>query len=177
MILSLLSASLKILHIGIHCKTANGRQKFLSEKAKLNERQTADEEKQLRESKYRLEELKKLISSINEDKVLGKIPEEVCVNLLKKYQAEQKALSSEVEELESKLSAVKQDEEDVAEFIRRLKKYTEVQELTREMCLELIEYITIDEYSADRPRDIHIYYKLLDKPLKDKHRLDTAIIK
>ena len=37
--------------------------------------------------------------------------------------------------------------------------------------------ITIDEYSADRPRDIHIYYKLLDKPLKDKRRLDTAIIK
>ena len=55
-----------------------------------------------------------------------------------------------------------------------MKKYTDVQELTREMCLELIEYITVDEYAADRPRDIHIYYKLLDKPLKDKYRLDTA---
>ena len=155
----------------------SARQKFLSEKAKLNERQTANEEKHLRDSKYRLEELKKLIPSIYEDKVLGKIPEEVCVNLLEKYQAEQKALSAEVEELVGKLSAVKQDEEDVEEFIRRLKKYTDVQELTREMALELIEYITVDEYAADRPRDIHIYYKLLDKPLKDKRRLDTAIIK
>ncbi len=40
------------------------------------------------------------------------------------------------------------------------------------MALELIEYITIDEYAADRPRDIHIYYKLLDKPLPNKMRLD-----
>ena len=41
------------------------------------------------------------------------------------------------------------------------------------MCLELIEYITVDEYAADRPRDIHIYYKLLDKPLPNKMRLDV----
>lgn len=108
---------------------------------------------------------------------MKKIPEDVCVNLLEKYQAEQKTLSAEVNELEAKTSTVKQDEEDVEEFISRLKKYTDVQELTREMALELIEYVTVDEYAADRPRDIHIYYKLLDKPLKDKRRLDTAIIK
>lgn len=155
----------------------SARQKFLSEKAKLDKRQTANEQKRLNDGKYRLDELQKLIPSIYEDKVLGKIPEDVCVNLLEKYQTEQKALSAEVEELEAKLSAVKQDEEDVEEFIRRLKKYTDVQELTREMALELVEYITVDEYAADRPRDIHIYYKLLDKPLKDKRRLDTAIIK
>ena len=71
---------------------------------------------------------------------------------------------------------MKKDEEDVEEFICRLKKYTDVQELTREMCLELIEYITVDEYSADRVRNIHIYYKLLDKHLKSKQRLDTAKI-
>ena len=47
-------------------------------------------------------------------------------------------------------------------------KYIDVQELTREMCLELIEYITVDEYASDRPRDIHIYYKLLEKPLPHK---------
>ena len=88
----------------------SARQKFLSEKAKLDERQTANEQKRLNDGKYRLDELQKLIPSIYEDKVLGKIPENVCVNLLEKYQTEQKALSAEVEELEAKLSAVKQDE-------------------------------------------------------------------
>ncbi len=152
------------------------RQQFLAQKEQINSHQTEMEQKRLRDGMYRLEELRKLIPSIYEDKVLGKIPEDVCVNLLEKYQAEQKELSEEVSELEAKLSAVKQDKDDVEEFIRRLKKYTDVQELTREMALELIEYVTVDEYSADRPRNIHIYYKLLDKPLLNKLRLDTAKI-
>ncbi len=127
----------------------------------------------MREDKFRLSELETLIPSIYEDKVLGKIPEDVCVNLLEKYRTEQRELSEKVESFEAKINSAKQDENDVDEFIKRLKKYTNVQELTREMCLELIEYITVDEYAADRPRDIHIYYKLLDKPLSDKRRLDV----
>ena len=71
-----------------------------------------------------------------------------------------------------KLSAATRDRQDVEEYIRRLKKYADVPELTREMALEMIEYITIDEYAKDRPRDIHIYYKLLDKPLPNKLRLE-----
>ena len=148
------------------------RQQFLSKKEQLNSRQTAEEHKRLREGKFRLNELETLIPSIYEDKVLGKIPEDVCVKLLEKYQIDQKAISAEVSTLEEKLNAVKQDEHDVEEFIKRLKKYTDVQELTREMCLELIEYITIDAYQDEKPRDIHIYYKLLEKPLENKRYLD-----
>ena len=151
----------------------SARQQFISYKQKQNAYQTEAEEKRLRDGKNRLEELCKLIPSIYEDKVLGKIPEEVCVKLLEKYQTEQRTLSAEVNELEEKLSAVKKDEADVEEFIRRLKKYTDVQELTREMCLELIEYITVDAYVADRARDIHIYYKLLEKPLPNKMRIEV----
>lgn len=149
------------------------RQQFLAKKEKVNAHQTAEEQKDLCNGKYRLAELEKLIPSIYEDKVLGKIPEDVCVSLLEKYKAEQKVLSEEVEQLETKLNAVKQDESDVDEFIKRLKKYTDVQELTREMCLELIEYITVDEYAKDRPREIHIYYKLLEKLLPHKKFLEV----
>ena len=46
-----------------------------------------------------------------------------------------------------------------------------LQGLTFEIALELIEYITVDEYAADKPRDIHIYYKLLEKPLPHKKYL------
>ncbi len=144
------------------------RQIFLAHKEKQNVHRIKLDTAKLRESRYRLEELQKLIPSVYEDKVLGRIPESVCVNLLEKYQSEQKELSAEVKELEANLSAVKQDEQDAEEFIRRLQKYIDVQELTREMCLELIEYITVDEYASDRPRDIHIYYKLLEKPLPHK---------
>ena len=147
------------------------RRQFLAHKEKRNAHRTEAEQKRLCEGKTRLAELETLIPSIYEDKVLGKIPEAVCVNLLEKYQAEQRALSAEVSEIEARLSAVQKDEQDIEEFIRRLKKYTDVQELTREIALELIEYITVDEYAADRPRDIHIYYKLLEKPLPHKKYL------
>ena len=149
------------------------RKQFLIQKEQINSRRTEKEEKQLRKGKRRLAELETLIPSIYEDKVLGKIPEDVCMNLLEKYQAEQKQLSEEVGQLEGRLNAVKQNEDDVDEFIRRLKKYIDVPELTRKMCLELIEYITVDEYAKDRPREIHIYYKLLEKPLPHKKFLEV----
>lgn len=153
----------------------NARYRFISKKEQINFHQITDEQRILHKNTLRLEELEKLIPSIYEDKVIGKISESVCIKLLEKYETEQKELSEKVESLETKLNFVKQNENDFEEFIKRLKKYTNVQELTREMCLELIEYITVDEYAADRPRDIHIYYKLLDKPLTDKKFLNSNV--
>ena len=146
---------------------------FMSQKEQYNSEQNEADIKRLNLANKRLAELKTLIPSIYEDKVIGKIPEDVCVSLLEKYHAEQKALDEEVEQISIKLSAAKQDKQDVEEYIRRLKKYADVSELTREMALELIEYITVDEYAEDRPRDIHIYYKLLDKPLPNKNRIEV----
>ena len=55
------------------------------------------------------------------------------------------------------------------EYIHRLKSYAGAEELTRQMCLDLIEYFTVDAYQGRKAvRDIHIYYKLIDKPLKNK---------
>ena len=150
------------------------RQYFLAQKEQYNAEQYEADTKQLNAANKRLAELATLIPSIYEDKVIGKIPEEVCVSLLEKYQTEQKALTEEVEQIEEKLSSAKQDQQDVDEYISRLKKYADVPEITREMALELIEYITVDEYAADRPRDVHIYYKLLDKPLPNKARLEIT---
>ena len=84
---------------------------------------------------------------------------------MNKYQAERNEVESEVSSLRKRLSEVRNDEADVDEFIRRVKNYVAVNELTREMCLELIEFITIGHTpkSKDEPREIHIYYKLLDK--------------
>ena len=108
-------------------------------------------------------------------KVLGKIPEEVCIHLLEKYQAEKKSLAETVTALEQKAQTVRDDAANADEFIRRLKAYLEVPELTREMCLELIEYITLDAYVEGQPREIYIYYKLLDEPLKDKRSLFKGV--
>lgn len=44
-------------------------------------------------------------------------------------------------------------------------KYLEAPTLTREMTMELIEFVTIDKYRSKKdpiPREFHIYYKLID---------------
>ena len=99
------------------------------------------------------------------DTAFRMVPEDICLKLLAKYTEEQIALKTEIEELENALSVVSKNEADVDEFIRRLKRYTDVPELTRELCLELIEYITIGASPDDKTgaREIHIYYKLLGK--------------
>ena len=98
----------------------------------------------------------------------------MAFDMLDKYQAEKKTLKAEYDEMAARSGSEKQDKKDVAEFISRLKRYAGAMELTREMCIELIEYVTVDENNKghkDHPRVIHIYYKLIDKPLTDKNRL------
>lgn len=147
------------------------RAAFLSKKEQQTSRQSKADIKKLNDSKHRLAELENLMQSVYEDKVMGKIPEHICVSFLEKYEAEQQELRAVIADLEERLSAEKQDREDVEEFIRRLKKYVDVQTLTRELGLELIEYLTVGAYTPNEPREINIYYKFLDKPLNDKKTL------
>lgn len=147
------------------------RAAFLSKKEQQTSRQSKADIKKLNDSKHRLAELENLMQSVYEDKVMGKIPEHICVSFLEKYEAEQQELRAVIADLEERLSAEKQDREDVEEFIRRLKKYVDVQTLTRELGLELIEYVTVGAYTPNEAREINIYYKFLDKPLNDKKTL------
>lgn len=147
------------------------REKYLARKQGLYAEQHSGDKKKLRDINKRIAELDNLIQTVYEDKVIGKIPEEVCISLLEKYQAEKKSLQAESDEMQKCTDMAKQDETDVDEYIRRLKSYAGAEELTRQMALDLIEYITIDENPRKKaiPRDIHIYYKLIDKPLKNKN--------
>ena len=151
---------------------SKAKEEFLKRKRGFYEAQNAADKKRVQVVTTRIAELDRLIQTVYEDKVIGKIPEEVCIGLLEKYQAEKKALQAEYAELKKRSEMEVQDEKDIEEFIRRLKKYAGVSEITRQMCLDLIEYVTVDDINKDdksRPREIHIYYKLLDKGLENKH--------
>ena len=146
------------------------REKYLAKKRSAVNSKERTNQKRLQEVTSRIDELDGLIQSVYEDKFSGKIPEDVCIRLIEKYQAELKALQEEYEMLKESAKTEKQIEDDVEEFIRRLKSYAGAEELTRQMALDLIEYIIVDKNPNKRneARNIHIYYKLLDKPLKNK---------
>jgi resolvase, N-terminal domain protein len=132
--------------------------------------QDSTDKKRLHDIAKRMDELDGLIQSVYEDKVAGKIPEKVCIGLLEKYQADKDKLSVEYDDLEKRSEVARQDERDVDEYICRMKSYAGATELTREMALDLIEYIKVDAHPGHRnlPRTIHIFYKLIDKPLTNK---------
>lgn len=146
------------------------RRAFLARKQKNINHQTFSDKEKLQTAKKRITELDKLMQSAYEDKVSGELPASVCAKLLQKYEVEQNALSSQVQEIESHMLTLKQDERDVNEFIARPKKYQGAEILTREMCLALVDAVTIDEcVKGKQERDIHIYYKFIDKGYSGKN--------
>ena len=145
------------------------RQQFLARKNTESVEQTAISKKKLQSNTLRIAELEHLIQAVFEDKYLGKITETACKVLMDKYETELNTLKAENNAIDEKLKADSQNTDDVEEFIRRLKKYAEIQELTREMALDLIEYITIDKHPKEKgaTRDINIYYKFIDKSIEN----------
>ena len=143
--------------------------KYLERKQSSMTAIAAADQKRRHEIEKRQDDLTKLIQKVYEDRVLGNMPDKVCAGLLETYQQEKETLQAEMVELLKRAEMQKQDEAEVDEYIRRLKSYAGVEKLTRQMCLDLLEYVTIDEFVAKgSPRNIHIYYKLIDKPLRDK---------
>ena len=104
-------------------------------------------------------ELDKLIASTFEEKVLGSLPENVCKDLCEKFFSEKESAMRRISDLEKSLQ---QDsaEEEAEKYLLRLKQYANCEDLTREMCLLLIDKIVVGEKSTDgTPRKIDIYYK------------------
>ena len=138
---------------------------FLEQKSHNSEKELSLQHKQLHENEQRQAELNRLIRSVYEDKVLNKIPEDICVKLLGEYQQELQTVEKLITDTNHKIAEINQDEHDVDEFIRRLKSYAGAETLTRQMCIDLIDHVTIDKNPRRKKgvgRIIHVYYKLID---------------
>ena len=171
------------------------RQRYLAIKANERNQQTEDESRLLKQAESRLAELDTIISKTYEERMLGKLPEDLSAKMLEKYTAEQRELTAQAEQYRKARAQEQQDELDVEKFIQRLKKWSDapcltrelcpakrLQQypargdapcLTRELCLDLIKFIVVyarpEEYGA--PRRIDIYYKFISKPLADSRNL------
>lgn len=120
----------------------------------------------LKATEKRLAELERLTQALYEDKVLGTVPEAVFKNLLTKYEAERVEKQSLAQSLKQKLADTAQDERDIEQYLANIRKYVAVEQLDREMLLELINYIEIGERGekdGQKYRDIVIHYNLVDK--------------
>lgn len=99
---------------------SHAREKYLARKRGLYAEQYGNDKKRLHDMSKRITELDSLIASVYEDKVTGKMSEDMAFTLLDKYQSEKKSLQAEYDELQKRSDMAKQDEADVDEYIRRL---------------------------------------------------------
>ena len=68
----------------------------------------------------------------------------------------------------NKLQETHDVSEETARYLSLLARYARCEELTREMCLDLIAFVTVGEKPTDNaPRPIHIYYKFTAGPCLD----------
>ena len=138
------------------------REDFIRHNAELADQAIKSTKKELQAKRKRTEELSRLMQVAYEDRVRGKMSEDICIGFIQKYSDEQKKLETEIAEIEAKLTETENTIQSADEFIRNIKKYLEAPELSREMCYELIDRIIIggSPKTTGKEREIDIVYKV-----------------
>ena len=138
------------------------KKEFLQHNETLAEKTIKAAKKELQTKQKRLEELSRLIQVAYEDRVKGNMQEEICFNLIEKYSAEQRTLTAEIEEIETRITKTASARQSADDFIRNIKKYLEAPELTREMCYELLDRVVVGGHpkQTGHEREIDIVYKV-----------------
>ena len=138
------------------------REEFIRHNAELADAAIKKAKKDLQIKQKRVAELSRLMQVAYEDRVKGKMPEDICINFIEKYSAEQKAITEEIQGIENQLAETETTRNTADDFIRDIKKYLDAPELTREMCFELIDRIVIggSQSVTGKEREIDIVYKI-----------------
>lgn len=128
----------------------------------VGEEQHKAAQAQLTGLEKRLTELDRLIPSTYEDKVLGRIPETVCFQLMQQFEAERQEKLARRAELSAKLEQSQQADSDVNDWVSVMQDCSCLDVLDRSTLLRLIDRIEIGErreVDGKQERDIRIFYK------------------
>lgn len=137
---------------------------YLSGSKKETEKFQSKTKTEIKRLSERQEEIGKIIRKLYEDNVSGRITDERFDFLAKSYEDEGNDLKQKTIELQNALTASVQDEEKLSKFLKIVKAYTEIQELTPEILNSFIEKIYIGEterYDGRKMQDVEIIYKFV----------------
>ena len=119
---------------------------------------------ELKRLSERQEEIGKIIRKLYEDNVSGRITDERFDFLAKSYEDEGNDLKTKIQELKNALASSVQDEEKLSKFLKVVKSYTKIEELTPEILNSFIEKIYIGEtekYDGTKRQEVEIIYKFV----------------
>ena len=134
--------------------------------------------KRLAQADKRLTELDRLFIRIYEDNVAGKLSDERFAMMSQSYEDEQMQLKAEIQTLQQDIEVQERQIENLEQFIQRVHKYEDLQELTPYALRELVKAIYIgapDKSSGKRRQNIRISYDLVGFiPVDELMKQETA---
>ena len=101
--------------------------------------------KEIETSEERIEKLDKIIESLYEDKVEGKISEERYLKMSDTYESEQSALKERVKTLKSEIEKAKEQDDKILDFMMLIHKYSSFEKLTPEILRSFIDKVIVHE--------------------------------
>ena len=119
---------------------------------------------ELKRLSERQEEIGRIIRKLYEDNVNGRITNERFDFLAKSYEDEGNELKTKIQEFKNALASSVRDEENLLKFLKIVKSYTEIEELTPEILNSFIEKIYIGEtekYNGRKMQEVEIIYKFV----------------
>ena len=134
--------------------------------------------KRLAQAEKRLTELDCLFIRIYEDNVAGRITDERFSMMSRTYEDEQTQLKVEIQSLQQEIEIQERQIENLEQFIQRVHKYEDLDELTPYALRELVKAIYIeapDKNSGKRRQNIRISYDLVGFiPVEELLKQETA---
>lgn len=102
----------------------------------------------MEQAQTRIHKLDTIIQRLYEDNIEGKISDERFVKLSTNYENEQHTLEARVSELQKLITSEKDKCANVDSFLKIVRKYADIEELTPEIIREFVEKIYV--YNAER---------------------------
>ena len=133
---------------------------------RLKEKETrsrlASYEQELKAVVSRLSELERLMQNLYEDKCTGAIPQTVFQTLMRKYEQERAEKAEALPELERKVKAHRENQQDASRWTEIIRRYTEITELDDAILLALVDRIEVGETKrvhGVKVCDVKVYYR------------------
>lgn len=109
-------------------------------------------------------ELDTLCEKVFEEKILGNLSEERFLKLSQKYEDEQFELKAQIKNMKKIVAEEKKHELDADGFLKIVRKYSQIEELTLDILQEFIDKIVVhhkEEVFGETIQKVEIYYRMI----------------
>ena len=139
--------------------------RMLEENSEVKTKQEIKENlRELSAAEERIKALDKIIQSLYEDKVAGKLSEGRYLKLSETYETEQAELTEKAQTLKEEIEKDKKEKDHILDFLCLVEKYSSVEELTPEIIRSFVDRIIVHEKRKENGhyrQEVEIVYNFI----------------